>query len=139
VLPEAATKATPAGAKAFIEYYWQLIHYAEVTGDVRPLKKVSGPHCDGCNDGINAIRSHYKSGGRVIGGGYRLTFQSVEELDIEAEAAYGIGARLTTFTARQKIIDGDGSSEEMKPGRRDWSVALLWVADHWRVDVMELT
>lgn len=138
-LPDAATKATKAGAEAFIQYYWDLINYAEVTGDVKPLRRTSGSSCDGCNDGIRAIRKHYRNGGHIMGGEYRVTIKSTEHAKVEDNAAVVIGAQITVSSAEQSVINGDGTTRMVKPGSSEWTLAVLWNGDHWRVDIMRLT
>lgn len=138
-LPDAATKATKAGAEAFIQYYWDLINYAEVTGQVKPLLRISGSNCGGCNDGMAAIRKHYRSGGHITGGGYDVTFKSTEVAKVEDDAAYVIGAEITVASREQTVINGDGSSRTSKPGSSDWTLVVLWADDHWRLDIMKIT
>ncbi|WP_372492275.1 DUF6318 family protein, partial [Pimelobacter simplex] len=42
VLPGAAKEASEEGARAFVGYYWELVNYAQATGDVRRLRRGAG-------------------------------------------------------------------------------------------------
>lgn len=138
-LPDAATKATEAGARAFITYYWDLINYAQVTGDVKALKRVSGSSCEGCNAGINGIREHYRTGGRVSGGAHRVEVKSLSELSTNSGSAYGFHGVVRASHADQTIISSDGTEDVRGPGSDTFDVYLLWLeANGWRLDVMEL-
>lgn len=75
-LPAEAEAATKAGAEAFVGYYWQVVNYAQHTGDVGPLTRISEDNCAGCNGGIRYITKVYGRGGRIIGGDFSLVSAS---------------------------------------------------------------
>lgn len=135
-LPDAATKATEAGARAFITYYWDLINYAQVTGDVKALKKVSGPRCDGCRGGINAISAIYRDGGRAEGGTYTVRIVTIRKTDFSDSDVYSFESRIKVKNTEQTILAGDGSTRTLRPTENAIEVALLWVAEAWRLDVL---
>ncbi|QSR26854.1 hypothetical protein CFH99_14585 [Nocardioides aromaticivorans] len=138
-LPDAATKATEAGARAFITYYWDLINYAQVTGDVKALKRVSASSCEGCNAGIEGVREHYQSGGRVIGGAHRIAIKSLSELSTSSGNAFGFHGVVRASHDDQTIISSDGSEDVRGPGTDTFDVYLLWLEKAgWRLDVMEV-
>lgn len=135
-LPEAATKATEAGARAFITYYWDLINYAQVTGDVTALKRVSGPTCGGCNRAIDAVEKLYGDGGHAEGGDYALTIVGLKELTTDDKALYGMEAELKVRNAEQRIVR-DGDVEVSKPKTSAFTTYLIWVDEAWRTDILE--
>lgn len=136
-LPEAATKATEAGARAFIAYYWDLINYAQVTGDVKALKKVSGPNCDGCQKGVEAVNELYESGGRAEGGAYELDISTVREVMPKNGQAFGIEAKYEVRNAPQTIIRGNGTTDVSEPGSTTFLSYLIWTASAWRTDILD--
>ena len=71
-LPTEAEPETNAGAKAFVSYYWEVVNYAQHTGDVDPLKSISEDNCEGCNGGISYITRVYRRGGHIVGGDFEL-------------------------------------------------------------------
>lgn len=136
-LPDAAREATEAGARAFITYYWDLINYAQVTGDVKALREVSGPNCEGCQKGINAVRDVYGNGGSAIGGAYSVHISSVREIAPEDRSLYGVEARYRVRNAKQTITRGDGSVEVSESGSTRYLSYLIWVDETWRTDILE--
>lgn len=137
VLPEAAKEATEAGARAFITYYWDLINYAQVTGDVKALKKASGPNCGGCRGGIDAVRRLYRDGGSATGGTYEVEIGDVREIKPADKTLTGIEARYEVRNSKQTITRGNGSSETSKPGTTAYLSYLIWLDGAWRTDVLE--
>lgn len=135
-LPDAAREATEAGARAFITYYWDLINYAQVTGDVKALRKVSAPQCTGCSAGIKGIRDVYGSGGHVEGGEYTVTISTVAELDGPSNA-YLIESLLTATNAAQIVVKGDGTKHRSKASTAQLAVAASWMSSSWRMEVMD--
>ncbi|WP_418058624.1 DUF6318 family protein [Pimelobacter simplex] len=138
VLPAAAREASEAGARAFVEYYWELVNYAQATGDVRALRAVSGPSCEGCQAGIAAVRRHYRAGGRVVGGAAIPQDQRLTELSTKESSIYAFRVQVTTAHEAQEIIAPDGSRQSRSAGTDTWHLYVLWVNDReWRLDVME--
>lgn len=135
-LPEAATKATEAGARAFIAYYWDLINYAQVTGDVKALKKVSARNCSGCSAGLEGISDVYRKGGRVEGGEYSVQVKKLKELD-GPSSAYLLEALITADNKAQTIVKADGSKHRSNAGTADIAVAVSWTPSAWRMEVMD--
>ena len=69
VMPQAAKTHTKAGAQAFVEYFWQVVTYAQATGDTGAIRDLIVPEsCDGCVRGATAIDKVYRAGGTVHGG-----------------------------------------------------------------------
>lgn len=137
-LPKAATKATEAGARAFIAHYWDLINYAQVTGDVKRLKAASGPNCAGCSAGILSVRNLYRDGGHLQGGAYTVEVDKINELSSSDSTNFAYEAQLTARNEEQLLVRGDGSKERSKPGSATAVVAVLWTSDQWRLEAMEI-
>lgn len=68
VLPAVAKTETKEGLEAFARYWFQLLSYAYETGDVEPLKAVSGPACDFCNGLVKNVNNAWKDGKWISGG-----------------------------------------------------------------------
>jgi hypothetical protein len=136
-LPAAAAEASEAGARAFIEYYWELVNYAQVTGDVKALKKVSGKTCEGCGKGIAVVEDLYSAGGRAEGGEYELTITGIKQVESEDKALQGIEAHYEVRNAEQTIVHGDGSREVMASATTTYLSYLIWLDGAWRTDVLE--
>lgn len=135
-LPGAAKQATERGARAFIAYYWDLINYAQVTGDVRALKRVSGPNCDGCNGGIRAITEVYENGGRAEGGEYSVEVVEVKPAHFKDKRAHAYEGTVRVRNAEQLITHSDGTTKTLAATDNLITVYLLWVRSSWRLDVL---
>lgn len=137
VLPEAAKEPTEAGARAFITYYWDLINYAQVTGDLRGLEAVSGDTCGGCNRAISAVKKLFGGGGHTEGGEYSLVIDRVKKLSSADKALTGMEAAIQVRNRDQVIVSGDGSREISKARTSRYLTYLIWVQEAWRTDVLE--
>ncbi|GAA3519490.1 DUF6318 family protein [Nocardioides daeguensis] len=134
-LPVEATEASEAGARAFIAYYWELINYAQVTGDVKGLRAASGKSCEGCNAGLEAIRSLYEGGGHIQGGQYTPVVVKLNRLQGKGLTAFE--ALLTVTNVEQVVLDGDGSEHRSAAGSASVAVACQWSAGTWHMEVMD--
>lgn len=136
VLPSAAKEATEAGARAFIAYYWDLINYAQVTGDVKGLEGVSGPKCQRCKAGIDAIRTLYASGGRLTDAHYEVRLKSVRSLNVAGSEVVAFEIHLDVSNQAHQSISADGVTKAFQASAVAYIVDILW-AGRWRLDVME--
>src|SRR5689334_1786838 len=60
VMPQAAKAHTKAGAKAFVRYFWQVVNYAQATGDTAAVADLAdSKSCSQCNAGIKGIDDVY--------------------------------------------------------------------------------
>jgi len=71
-MPDAAKAHTKAGAKAFVKYFWEVVNYAQATGDTESIAALSDPSCVGCSAGIDSIDRVYEKGGWISGGENRI-------------------------------------------------------------------
>lgn len=137
VLPGAAKEASEDGARAFVGYYWELVNYAQATGDVRRLRRVSGPTCDVCSGFVVEIRNLYARGGHIVGGANRSTVTKVVDLHLDS-GNYGLRIEQEVSHEAQSIFDGAGVQDQRAAGVDRFTAFVLWIGEHWRLDVMEL-
>lgn len=97
VLPDVAKEATKAGAEAFVRYYWDVVNYAQHSGDIQTLRRINFPSCAPCNAGWKWISKIYGRGGRIIGG--ELT---INDLEIVPSGG-GWVASVSLTTTRQSV------------------------------------
>ena len=97
-LPPEANGNDEAAAEAFIRYYWDVVDYAQLTGDLRTLKKLSLPSCASCNSGNAYLREMYAAGGSLEGVDYTLDgVRAIKRSD---------GAQFSTYRAEVKLRNG---------------------------------
>lgn len=137
VLPAAATERTEAGARAFIQHYWDLVNYAQVTGDVTRLSATSGPDCSACQAFIDRVRVHYRGGGRIVGGSNEVTVLGAAKLSTPTKAAFGYEVSMDVTHDEQVIETADGKRDIRGPGTDRFTAYLLWIErSRWRLDVL---
>ena len=67
-MPAAAKGQSKAAAKAFVRYYVDVFNFAESTGRVAPLARLTSEQCRRCLKAISFLRSTYAGGGRIDAG-----------------------------------------------------------------------
>lgn len=136
-LPQAATKATEDGARAFIGYYWELINYVQVTGDVKELKRLSSTTCGGCQRAISAVETLYRDGGHAEGGQYQLKIDQIGEVKTASNSLYGVQAQIEVRNDEQLITRPDGATETSAPKSSRFNIYATWTGRVWRIDILE--
>lgn len=61
-LPAVATENTEEGAEATLEYFWEAVDYARLTGETAPLALVSHESCEFCDMYIEGWQDRYNNG-----------------------------------------------------------------------------
>ncbi|WP_408899224.1 DUF6318 family protein [Nocardioides sp. R1-1] len=138
-LPDAAREASEAGARAFIAYYWELVNYAQVTGDVKALRAASSLNCAGCNAGIRGVRERRRSGQRVVGGPHEAAIKMLEKLQTDSGDLNGYHAVVVARHDEQTAIGADGSEDVRAAGESTFDMYLIWVDQSgWRTDILDV-
>ncbi|MBM9460507.1 hypothetical protein JK386_11385 [Nocardioides sp. zg-536] len=137
-LPAEAKEPTKAGARAFIAYYWDLINYAQETGEVTALRNASGAQCEGCKTGIAGIESLYDNNGYATGGQYKVTLVKINKLAPEKRALNAFEALISVTNQPQHIVNSDGSVQDLKSSTNRYVVVSLWAESRWSLEIMEL-
>ena len=117
--PSAMTEPTPpremagkdeAAAEAFVEHYFELVNYAQATGQLEPVRRVAAPVCAACDGMSGAVEQVYRKGGTVRGGALTL-----EDLAVTHRGVMARGIHLYDATATVKIdeqlISGSGNPD----------------------------
>ena len=86
---------------------------------------------------MRGVQEKYLGGGRVIGGANHPVITKVTPLPIASGALAFRIDQVVTHEA-QTIVDAHGAREERATGANRFTAYVLWVDDHWRLDVMEL-
>ncbi|MDN4174422.1 DUF6318 family protein [Nocardioides sp. SOB77] len=107
--PALARQFSATGADALVTYFWQLADYAQATGDVRPLKKVSAAECAPCTSGRKAISAVYDDGGQIEGGETTVNILETKRVRLREGPAFQVLARVKNQAQR---IDLPGDSKD---------------------------
>jgi len=137
-MPDAAKAHTKAGAKAFVEYFWEVVNYAQATGDtdaIRDLTVVES--CSSCVRGARAIDKVYDKGGVVRGGTSHLSNFTTQVYSLpggdQATVEYDIQVGATKFDYPGSAKDNEDPATS---GRNRLRLAAPPSAA-WRVVLME--
>lgn len=135
-LPPDAQDATKAGALAFVGYYWDLVSYSLVTGDLRALTGLAGPACHGCDGGADFIRSVYEQGGSVDAEPYKVLSITGKRLVTSNDSSVFTGT-VRTRSSRQVIRIPGEAPQRVDPVTEVFSFTVIHTNDAWRVDLLE--
>ncbi|GAA3802317.1 DUF6318 family protein [Nocardioides panacisoli] len=128
-LPAAARTATKAGAEAFVRYYWDVVNYAQLTGDTRLLRGLHMPSCDACASGVSWIDSVYRRNGSITG---TNRLDAARAMHLGGAAPFWI-VEMKVHATRQRV-SGAGKLNQtypagtfdarfvIKPGGQSWKV-----------------
>lgn len=132
-LPAAAEAETKAGAEAFVEYYWEVVNYAQSTGDTDLLRSLSIAACAGCNGGAEAIERIYRRGGRIDGGLTRVI-----NTELVPKPSGGWTASQTVHVDRQRIVGAGDLDQTSRAGRLDLVLGVSFQSDAWLVTSLDV-
>ena len=112
-MPEAAKAHTKAGAKAFVTYFWQVVNYAQATGDTDSIEELTDPACAGCGTGIKAIEDVYERGDRLVGGEATVGRTTAVIYPVSEDLVARVTVRISFD--RSSHVRADGSTAEKAP------------------------
>lgn len=135
-LPEAAKGDDRAAAGVFVRHYWEMVRYAEESGDLDGLRRLSSPQCQPCVQGIEYLEDVHAANGRISGGE-----RTVTELDpkgfIRHNGIYSDAIVDFTVTTTPQVVDYSDRADEKYPGGRTRYTAVVrmrqdgWVMVNW--------
>lgn len=109
VMPEAAKAHTKEGAEEFVRYFWDVVNYAQATGDTSPIVDASADGCKACDAGVAGVEEVFRRGGRYIGG----------EATVERVSAELLGAGEQLFSRVVGEIDIAGFTIDLPEPAED--------------------
>lgn len=137
-LPADAEEATKAGAEAFVGYYWEVINYAQATGDTRLYGDLSADTCGQCQASIDLTADIYDKGGVVRGGDYAIDIVGMTELSTPSGDDLSYGVELKATNSRGVVVLPGERRRRILPSTVDLKFVVHWTVDRrWRVDVWE--
>ncbi|MDI6911311.1 DUF6318 family protein [Nocardioides sp.] len=130
-MPAAAKGSDAAAAEAFVRFYWEMVNYAQATGDVAGLKALA-TRCINCDNGIDFITNAYDKGGQIRGGDgtvSRLETHFVKRTD----GWWAITECHVALTEQVVDLPGDAHDEHYGGGSSDIRLYLQPIADGWTI------
>ncbi|WP_424991755.1 DUF6318 family protein [Nocardioides ochotonae] len=101
-LPPEAEGDDAAAAEAFVRFYWEMVNFAQRTGDVAPLDELGSEACTACAGGAAGIRETYERGGTIEGG--RATVLSARGTEISSSLGRAFVVMARVETSRQRVV-----------------------------------
>lgn len=126
-----AADRSPAGAQAFVRYWFQTLDYATQTGDISRLTAASDPSCKPCEGAIAVVRESYSDGGYLQGGTYKVRAVAAEEFaPVERPMI-----RVSFDRSSRSGYGPDGQVRGSLPAATFVSCQLTvaWVSNGWKV------
>lgn len=134
-LPPQAEQNTKAGAEAFLHFYWDVIYYAQSSGDTALLKNLAGPDCDGCGGAAEFVERVYAKDGHIQLEPYDLRSIRIQRFDVDSGAEIYSGT-LTSLSSRQTITVPGEKTQHVAPVTERFGVTVTFSGGAWRLDVL---
>ena len=133
-MPAAARGADAAAAEAFVRFYWDMVNYAQVTGDVEGLKRLAS-RCGTCDAAVDYIVDIYDRGGRIEGG--EGTFRNLRASFLDHNGGARAIVRGDLVSTRQRVdLPGSKDDESYPGGTLPFEVLTEVTSDGWIVLTM---
>lgn len=126
-LPAVATENTEEGAEATLEYFWEAVDYARLTGETDPLALVSYESCEFCDAYIEGWQDRYNNGDwAVIGEPIEIDRLESNTIFDEAQQDEWVAiAYVITQPTAELYVDGEKDVEESV----EQNSSENWIAD----------
>lgn len=123
--PPAMEGDDEAAAEAFVEYYFDLLAYAQATGDIAPANAIALRDCAACAGALKGVKDTYESGGSIEGGDFSLS-----GIQVDQQGAFANGGRSFAATAR---VD---TTRQVIKGSSNKSLNGVYPAGHQRIQFL---
>lgn len=130
-MPAAARGSDAAAAEAFVKFYWEMVNYAQATGDVEGLK-VLATRCLNCDTGVHSIEAAYEDGGEIRGGTGTVDRFDTKFIDRGRKMWAIVECRLS-LTPQVVDMPGSGKDQRYPGGPSEIRMYLQPSADAWTV------
>jgi hypothetical protein len=135
-LPADATLENEKGVRAFVDYFWDVVNYAQSVPDSTALNGLYTPFCDACDGAIGFLKELEDSEGEVTGGDYALRIQDVQRQYADQQSIYSV-----EFTVKNKkmIVDAPGRKNDrvFNPSSSEDRFVVNWIDGGWKVSIWE--
>lgn len=135
-MPAVAKKHTAAGAEAFVKFYWEMVNYAQASGDLQGLRSLGDENCGACSGGLRFLDRIYEAGGHVRGG-------KVTVVDVRATKVRGAGQQiafqvLVSVENTRQVVDLPGTKRDQSYPAAKSSIQFIvdpkpgsWSVGYW--------
>ena len=136
-LPAEAVGEDAAAAEAFVRFYWEMVNYAQATGDTDGLATLEAANCRACVGGRESIELTYRNGGSIAGGVSEVLSAESTRLAVTSGKAFRVVA---SVKSTPQIVRIPGEKESRNEGGEydfDFIVQFVdgWKVARWDVDL----
>lgn len=130
-MPALAKKHTTAGAEAFVEFYWEVAEFAQLTGRTAGLKVLADSRCDTCSETAAIAERLHADNSKVTGGLLQARPASSSEVTVDGEPAAKVV--MTLVNTRQRVDHpGDKQDEIFAADKVDLTFYAVQTPRGWR-------
>ncbi len=130
-MPAAAQGTDAASAEAFVRFYWEMVNYAQATGDVDGLSGLA-TRCINCDDGVEFIEKAYGKGGEIRGG--EGTVSHLETHFVKRSDGWWAIVECRVQLTRQVVdFPGDARDQHYDGGSTDIRLYLQPLTKSWTI------
>lgn len=130
-LPAEAEGDDAAAAEAFVEHFWSMVNYAQVSGDTAGLTSLGAPNCVACKGGVEEIERVHGAGGSMEGGELVITRSIARPFD--SGPASGFAVALDVEVSPQTVAVPGDETQEYSGGPGKIQVIVEQVDGAWTV------
>jgi len=132
--PEAWEVKSKHGAVAFAKHWVDVFNEAQQSGETTDLRSISTDACGSCNGFATQLEDLYGDGGHLESAGWTV-LQSVPTQGMPRGEAI-IAMRIAR--SPQVVHKASGKEEQFPGGKATFSAKLVWKAQTWLMNEMEL-
>jgi uncharacterized protein DUF6318 len=130
--PPAPTAArTPAGAEAFVRYFWATYNYAYATLDPKPLQAISDKACELCASAAKKVNQLKQADKRIQG--WDVVVVAAVSPPIQKRRGVIVATNLRQNAGTSISAAGEVEALKAVPNHRGY-VGLRWIDGRWSVD-----
>lgn len=130
--PEEIYEATEEGAEALIQYWFDVRHYARITGDTVPLEYVSMDACALCESNLERLSEVFSNGGWYVS---EPDMVEVFSLRLESDVAAS-GSLALNESDFETFWNGEFYSETAADSIDNFSFGLIYEDTRWQMAVL---
>ena len=129
-LPPEAEGTSPAAAKAFVRYYFDVINYSARTGETELLRSLGTPSCISCEAIASNIEDIYSAGGHIESDGWQLQSVNAVPRRHPTRPAFDLGV----MQSPESVVASEGATASDYPGgKKPMTIYVHGAAGTWQV------
>lgn len=130
-LPAEAEGDDAAAAEAFVRFYWEMVNYAQTTGNVGTLREIASDTCAACLSGLKGIEDVHIVGGSIEGGDVSVLDARAEQITSREGRAFTV--QVSTEVSPQRILEPNKKPRRFAGGPVSFEFIVRHQGGSWSV------